>query len=325
MKKIQLKIWPEITDYLPALIPFKNIGNRLNDIYIDLSNCHDVNSSGLNILLMRVLRIIKFDTRKRSWISDITNKNQILSKITGLNFFNILHDYNEQLSIFSPIKKDESCSDPLQQSNSNAKIIMSYPLFLIDYRNYDENRRKAIRYFREWLYSTLITYYDEYDFNFTQLIAVLTEMAKNSADHTDDNAFFGLDIVINERDKRLRLLFSFCDLGIGIKRNIQEHLEKRIYEKRYKHWGIAETYYRALQPGITTKPSSIDNKGFGMSIILDGAKGIDLRLSVFDVASRGILSDINERSHSEIRKNFYYTGKDIGFFYFGEMNAEGIK
>jgi len=324
MKKIQLKIWPEITDYLPALIPFGNIGNRLNDIYIDLSSCHEVNSSGLNILLMRILRIIKFDKRKRSWISDITNKNQMLLKIIGLNFFNILRDYNKQLSIFSPIKKDESYLDPLQQSNPNATIIMSYPLFLIDYKNYDE-RRNSIRHFREWLYSTLITYYDEYDFNFTQLIAVLTEMAKNSADHTDDNAFFGLDIIINERDKRLKLLFSFCDLGIGIKRNIQKHLEKKIFEKRDKHWGIAETYYSALQPGITTKPSSIDNKGFGMSIILDGAKGIDLRLSVFDASSRGILSDINERSHSEIRKNFYYLGKDIGFFYYGEINAEGIK
>jgi hypothetical protein len=322
MKEIHLKIWPEINGYLPALIPFQSIGTRENDLFIDFSNCKRANSSGLNILLMRILRLLKSDNKERSWNFDFQSNKSITSVFEKLNFFQILNFYNKQKKLFWKFETNELFSMPMKIQDSNN---ISYPIYIIDFKKSLNDRRDAISTFRSWLYGILEGYVEEFDFNFTQLITILTEMAKNSADHTQDNAFFGFDVEIGEDRNKICLLFSFFDLGVGIKQNIQNHIASPIAEKRKRHWSLAESYYFALQPGKTTKPGSIQNKGIGMSIIVDGAQGAMINLSVFDAMSRGLLSDVFKISHSEIRNIFFNTGRDVGFCYYGELWANRAK
>ena len=187
-----------------------------------------------------------------------------------------------------------------------------------------ENRRKALISFKEWLNENLKPYYKNYDFNLPQVILVINEIAKNSADHTDDNAFLGLDIFFNDKEKFIKICFSIGDIGKGINQNIKDNLPENMKE-RLKYWDLTQMYRVALKRGFTTKQNFHENKGMGMSIILDGAKGIELDLSVFDAKSRGVLSNIHSLSHSEIRKNFFYIGNFVGFYYYGELKAKKIK
>jgi len=105
--------------------------------------------------------------------------------------------------------------------------------------------------------------------------------------------------------------------------NVKNHLPEEQL-KRYEFWDLTQTYRFALSRGNTTKPDSINNKGMGMSLILDGAKEIGLELSVFDAESRGLLTEIESLTHSELRKNFYNIGRNIGFYYHGKLKAKKI-
>ena len=58
MKDIIIKIWPQIINYIPALIPIQNIEKRDNSIFLDFTNCTEVNSSGLNIFLIQLLKTL---------------------------------------------------------------------------------------------------------------------------------------------------------------------------------------------------------------------------------------------------------------------------
>jgi hypothetical protein len=159
----------------------------------------------------------------------------------------------------------------------------------------------------------------DYLFHHTQLVWILIEMAKNSADHTDNDAYFGMDVTVSPTRDQMMLTFAFGDLGVGIKQHIQNYYSKTL-KKRIPHFSIYEAYYVAVQPGFSTGAGGV-NKGVGMSLILEGAKGMNLSLSVFDAKSRGLLNCLNGRSHSEIRRVFLDLDTKVGFYYFGKLIA----
>ena len=59
MKKLHLKIWPQIEGLLPVILPWQNIDIKENNIFIDFTNCDSVYSSSLTILLIRLIKLIK--------------------------------------------------------------------------------------------------------------------------------------------------------------------------------------------------------------------------------------------------------------------------
>jgi len=322
MKDINIKVWPELIGYLPALIPLPKIEEKENGLYLDFSNCNKINSSGLNIFLIHLLKYVKFDGVNRGWHSDELHSLDIIEQVDKFNFFKILNLYCPNISLFNAELAASSSAILEENLPISSEQMISFPIYMINLKAYT-NRRKALEYLKEWLYNKLETYYLEYDFILPQLASVITEIAKNSADHTDDNAFIGLDIVNNNIDS-IKICFSIGDLGVGINQNIKDHLPNNVSESRYKFWDLTQTYREALSRGFTTKEESKENKGLGMSLILDGAKGIKLILSVFDAKSRGLLNNITSTTHSDIRKNFFNTGKDVGFYYYGELIATKV-
>lgn len=197
---------------------------------------------------------------------------------------------------------------------------LSWPIYTLNLSANPKDRRQGVSEFQEWIYAKLVNLRKEFLFHHTQLVKVLVEIAKNSADHTTSDAFFGLDISVSPKRDKLVLTFALADLGIGIKQNIQKYYVD-VLKKRIPHFSIYEAYYVALQPGFTTKPHERINKGAGMSLILDGSRGMHLSLSVFDAKSRGLLHRLSDKSHLGIRKVFLDLDTSVGFYYFGKLVA----
>lgn len=317
MKSIQLKIWPEIENYCQALIPLQKIPeDKQNSINIDFSYAKSLNSSGLCILIIGLLKQIH-TAPGRSWSIIEPVNSQITDGLKKLGLMEILDSYINVKTIFWSEAEKVDIMVPYSYLNSNLNKTISYPIYRLSYK---DDRRGCIQAFKDWLFLILEPIFKTYHFPRSNFIAVLNELAKNGADHTVTDAFFGIDLMYLEGGSAVKLCFSFGDLGHGLNENVKLHLSNDDeYRNRSKHLSLSDAYHYALIPGKTTRPASKDNKGIGMSIVFDVARAINMELSVFDANSRAILTNAQDRTHAELRKVFYNTGADVGFYYYGEI------
>lgn len=313
VRHIQLKVWPEITSVFPAILPFERVDPRKeNPLDIDFSNVKTIDSSSLVLLLVTLIKVIR-EAPSRKWIVKDPVTRTMSDRLVLLGAYQILQATSRTLTLDWTGNITTPSSDPLNIITSN-ETTLSYPIFHFKFEG-NKNKRELVDEFREHLFTSLRHLQTDYKFKIHKLIQVLTEMAKNSADHTNSDAFFGLDIII--KNKHFSLKFAFGDLGDGINRHVRNIIS---IPSRKGHLGLTDAYHFALTPGKSTAVNSKINRGIGMTIILDMAKEMGLNLSVFDAESRGVLSNINAISHSDLRKNFYHMGKssDIGFYYYGD-------
>jgi hypothetical protein len=256
------------------------------------------------------------------WETDNIANNPILQTVIDLGFFAHINKYCTNASF---LLSETNSVGPFFVTENRfyyGRIVKSYPIIRIDFTNYSNERRAAMKIFKKELHNQLVDLSKSYKIHANQLTSMFFEMAKNSADHTPGDAFFGMDVVNIIETNKIEIHFVFGDLGNGIKQHIQEHLPVEIKTKRGPKWSLYESYYFALKHGYTSAPRSEQNRGLGMSIILDGAKGINMSLSVFDAGSRGLLSSINELTHEELRRRFIPFNKDDVFYYYGSIEGE---
>jgi hypothetical protein len=321
MKSSQIKIWPEIEGYLPTIVPWQSIENNVNDLFLDFSNCTSVYSSSLTPLLLRIIKVIIQKKDNRNWETHSNIVSETFLKIINLNFFNILEFYGLNTSMFWNKNFANYHFQKIIEQNIINNEVHSIPIYHIKIGDYN-NRREVLKTFRNEINTLLTPYFDKYDFNLSQLTLILNEILKNTADHTSTNALLGIDIIFSS-NQTIEINFAIGDFGVGINMNVKDHLPEEQL-KRYEYWDLTQTYRFALSRGGTTKMESINNRGMGMSIIIDGAREIGLELSIFDAESRGLLTEIKSLSHSEIRKNFYNIGRNIGFYYHGKLKAKKL-
>lgn len=321
MKSVQIKIWPEIDGLLPIITPWHNVENRKNDVFIDFSNCQAVTSSYLVLMLIRVIKLLHQKNSNHKWETHDVIVSNTFKNIIDLNFFNVLDFYAANTSMFWNKDFSIRTESILVHRKRNNNLIHSFPIYHIEI-NSNNDRREFLKLFRKKFNALLSPYFNTYDFNLSQLTLILNEILKNSADHTDSNAFIGIDIEFFNNNE-IEISIGIGDLGVGINVNVKNHLPEEQL-KRLDFWDLTQTYRFALSKGGTTKQDSLNNKGMGMSIILDGARQLEMELSVFDAESRGLLSKIESLSHSDIRKYFFNTGRAVGFFYHGKLRAKKI-
>jgi hypothetical protein len=320
MKQNQCKIWSDCVGYLPALVPIDD--NKGQGVNIDFTNCKEVQSTALTILLVRILKILK-KSASHGWNSTNSDDINIFEIVKKLGFFEILsYEYNQYTDLFNPqveVGNFAGAEFPINQQ-AQGYIVKSFPIYPLNLTK-SHPRRATVELFKKWLLNVLQPIGDKFLFNSNQLIQVLYEMGKNSADHTDADAFFGMDLIVFKNFFELH--FCFADLGEGIKQHVQRNLPPE-KAKRNPHWSLYESYHHALKYGYTSNPSSRDNKGFGMTFILDACSGIGIELSVFDAKSRGLLTCIlqDAPSHAILRKSFYNVGVNTGFYYYGVLKLQ---
>lgn len=315
IKDINIKIWPELIDMVPAIIPLQSPQlRRMNNIVYDLSNVRNVTSSGLVLALLGLIKIAEEIDGQKKWRIEPPNDSDIGDKIQKLGLNRVLDVYQKSPDLFWSVTKPV----PIPQRICGCRVT-SYPIYILDYISGCE-RRSCIQDFVEWLFSIFEDLENDYIFNLTHLIPILQEIAKNSADHTSGNAYFGIDFIYESISKQIRLNFAFIDTGIGINQTIAKFVQRDpAFKNKEGHLSLSDAYHYALGSGNTTKPLSGSNRGLGMSIIYDMARALDLNLSVFDANSRGILTLAKNKTHAELRKVFYNVGHKVGFSYFGEL------
>lgn len=330
-KNIIIKVWPELTNYIPATIPYSSINNKANigkNILLDFSNCSEVNSTGLNILLIQILKLMGQKSYQRPWIANPDLNSPTIQRIIKLGFFNKLNTYSEISDLFWDPSLNSISQSPIIEYLNPSERIISFPLGSQNInKNFPNNRRKYLTVLRGWIYETLFPFSEKYDFNIINLINVITEIAKNTADHTNSDVFFGIDLIESTNEENIKIYFSIGDIGIGINNNIRASFGLKFpNSKRPIHWDLTFTYMWALTTGNTTKKDSKENKGIGLSSIMASSKGVPLELSVFDANSRGIISNLSSNSltHKKTRQQFYSINKPVGFYYFGKIHANKI-
>lgn len=307
--------------YLPAFFHYQDLKGKKNPVLLDFSNCTSTYSSGLTIFLIHLLQYFG-KNHVDSW-SIVPPRRQTWSDAGSMEVFTRIveaHFPNQEIRFKSDL--DLNTLRSLEDGSGFTSQMTSLPIYELTFSQHS-NRRDALIPFKRWLYDALSPYYERYDFSLTLLTSIANEIAKNSADHTDNNAFMGIDLIESKSKDALKILFAFGDLGLGINQHIKNNLPSdRI--NRYQYWDLTQTYREALSRGFTTTNESLNNKGIGMSIILDGSVNCGISLSVFDANSRGVLTSIESLTHREIRKHFYHLGRDVGFYYIGELTCPAL-
>ena len=314
MKPTIVKAWPELVDFLPALPAFTDprrttIRNN-QPVEVDFSSIRSVSSVGLTVFILQLLRLVG-STRP---ITIRQCSHSISTKLSGLGTFDILTELTGPYQQELPSGNEAYPSRVLTSPGTR-----NLPIYCLRF-NSAEDRRNEAKMFVAWLSEHSFELVKDLRIAINGLLMLLNEIAKNSADHSDADALFGIDVSPVDHSM-FRLTFVFGDLGKGIKKNIQSHMLPEEKSKRLAHMSLYEAYRLAVKPGYTSKPRSRVNKGHGMSIIIDAATDLGIHLSVFDAWSRGILSavpDVEMPTHQAIRRIFHNLGHDVAFFYYGE-------
>jgi hypothetical protein len=317
-RSVQIKIWPEITNYLPAVIPFERLrASKNNPFDFDFSGTSAVEAASLNLLLIKLIKHTS-SLKNIDWEIKLSSFNSVNYKLNEIGLFDIFPKVIPNNNLFWQKEFVDNEFSKIKTTEAiNSKLL---PIYHIEFSKHDD-RRKAVEDFEDWLEINLMNLSIGYGIKLNKLILILVEMAKNSADHTLEDAFFGIDII--EIADEVMVQFSFGDLGLGINRTIRPILATMDrFKGKEDHLAITDSYQFAFQLGFTSKPTSKINRGIGMSTIFDVSKQIGLSLSVFDAESRGVLTNASEPTHNELRKVFYSVGFGVGFYYYGILKVK---
>ena len=315
MKPTKIKAWPELVGFLPGLPKLRELQSERSEsaanVEVDFASVRTVNSTGLTVFLLRLLEVLAGHKKP---VIRRDCQPAILKRLEHLGAFAHLADITG--AIENELSLSPLSTVPILADENDS---LALPVHRLRFGT-ESNRRLPVHRFISWLAENLGPLRKEYVIEPNGLIILLNEIAKNTADHARADALFGLDLIpINNCHSRLT--FAFGDLGIGIKKHIEQNLPAE-EENRRQHMSLYEAYRLALKPGYTSSTDTELNKGHGMSIIIDCAIDLNIHLSVFDALSRGLLSSVsrNEKlSHALVRRIFHNVGHHLGFFYFGEL------
>lgn len=318
-EKASIKIWPFLDDITQAIIPYSvtHLENSRN-INIDLSNIKRINSSGATMALIKLIDISKKLPQKKFKI--IQPQESSISKfLQNCGFYSILENNIEiqTTNLFENLEISTHQEPFIEFRELQNEMTTSFPIYHL---KYDRSKyRECVEEFSEWIEDVLIKYLLKYKVKINIISKIFKEIAKNSEDHTGDDAYFGIDLIENFKNNTGELKFSFNDLGSGILENVRNNLLKNtnyLRKSANKHFSLTDAYHLAFEAGFTTSDNK-RNKGIGMSLIMDGVNLLNMELTIFDAKSMGFIPQIN--THVEIRKNFWNTSNDVGFNYFGRL------
>jgi len=329
MKPTILKAWPEIEEFAPLLTLPSAASKPTPFFNIDFTECVSVNSCGLTAFMLKIMQYAKRFKEGTSWIPIGLDNDSVLQKdnIVNLNFFAPIIS-----SLHDPIFRAEYIS-----SNKNPIISevfgatrLSFPLVYINFTGGDDRREIGTNLVKQIFFKRLEEYVQMYKINNMQFLVILIELVKNTADHTESDAILGFDLF--KTNDSIKINFLYGDLGVGIMRHIRRYLKQKD-DPRWENISFADAYYIACNKGWTSKPNNKKNLGMGMSTVIEFAKTMNMRLSVFDASSRGLLSDfdvintpdigfqIDSPSHRRIRRKFFNYSIRNPFCYFGTVEA----
>lgn len=336
--KNTIKIWPYLDDISQAILPytFKYLSNNPQMVInLDFYNVNRFNSSIAAIVLKKLVSLAIQDNTKRVFKIIMPESKSVANFMQSSGFLKILDSY--------------FCFDNYNGDLFDAKITIqddtfltfdeiwgikktSFPIFHLKYN--EHNERESVNMFSEWLDDAVLPVLDKYNVKTSLLFIVMTELAKNSLDHTNNDAFFGIDIIENEKNGVGEFMFSCSDLGVGIAQTVRKYLhdnpQKYLRSDIWKHGSLTDMYKWAFTVGNSTS-KKCTNKGIGMTMIIDGVNNLNMDLSYFDANSmmqipKSVKNELkqneqnkNPLSHAMLRRKAWNTENKVGFYYFGRL------
>lgn len=328
-----IKVWPYLDDVSQAIFPYSSkylSKDRNMVVNLDFSNVKRINSSGATITLKKLLSIVLLDKTYRPFKLIMPEDKSVEKYMQTSGFLSILdsefHFGSYRGDLFEQIQPIEirNGTETFVEEQSNIKKT-AFPIFHLKYN--PQKERESVDNFSEWLDDNVLSILDNYNVKTDVLFSVFTEIAKNSQDHTENDAFFGIDLLENANTRNGELLFSCSDMGVGIAQTIRKYLEGNPQEELradiWKHGSLTDLYKWAFTLGNTTSRKTT-NKGIGMTMIIDGAHDLNMDLSFFDARSmmqmpKSLFYSSESLNHEELRKKAYNSENKVGFYYYGRL------
>ena len=331
--KNTIKIWPYLDDLSQTIFPYSNryLSKDVNMVVsLDFSNLKRINSSIGAIALKKLISLVANNTPQRPYKLILPDDDSARAFLQNSGFLSILDDYYHFTNQYGDLFDNNTITI---QKETNVIVVESlgikkthYPIYRLKYN--PSNGRDSVDKFEEWLDDNLLVRIREnQDVKTDVLFSVLTEIAKNSQDHTESDAFWGFDYIENVITGEGELLFTCSDLGDGIAHKVRTYLAENQQEDLrpdvWKHGSLTDLYKWAFTLGNTTsrKPN---NKGIGMTMIIDGAQELKMELFFFDAKSMmqipsSLFYSSNAFNHEELRRKAWNTENKVGFYYFGRL------
>ena len=346
-----IKIWPYLDDISQEIIPY--LLNRLSEdknknkvvVNLDFFNVKRINSSGSAIVLKKLISLVLGDKYPRPFRLIMPEEKSIEQQMQNSGFLAILDSYfhfgkyyGDLFEQIKPVEINANTENYISYDEQLSIKKTAFPIFHLKYN--PEKERESVEQFADWLDNNVLSILNNYNIKTDSLFSVFTEIAKNSQDHTERDAFFGIDLLENMNTKRGEILFSCSDMGIGIARKVRQFLKENPQENlradMWKHGSLTDLYKWAFTVGNTTSKKvfpfalsdttskKIINKGIGMTMIIDGAHNLNMDLSFFDAHSmmqmpKSLFYFPESLNHEELRRKVYNTGKKVGFYYYGRL------
>ena len=328
-EKNTIKIWPYLDNISQAIVPYSS--KRLNDKMVVNLSFSEVQRTKSSILSITLSKIISELANKNYTFRLITPENKYIENILqDSGFFSILDGYlnfsnNVIVNLFETIENPNIKRNTQIFSSLDEKTNIrttSFPIFHLKYN--PNNERESVEMFSNWLDDNILSVLDGYSVQSDILYSVLTEIAKNSQDHTEDDAFFGIDIIENLNANSGEFLFSCSDMGKGISKTVREFLRKNpqanLRPDAWKHFSFTDCYKWAFTTGNSSSKNTRKNKGIGMTMIIDGSYNTNMDLSIWDAESMMLMpKSFRFHSHEGLRKKVFNTGNKVGFYYYGRL------
>lgn len=323
-EKNTIKIWPYLDDITQAIIPYTDthLSKASNMVInLDFSSVKSINSAGATITLVKLIDLFKNRGSLYKLVfpkkEDDTYIEDYLQKSSFLNLLDEKTNF-EKINLFDKIEINRIPESYIVFDEKQNIKRTSLPIFHLKYNK--DCDREIVEDFSDWIADIFIKYLSKYKIKINVLLTIINEIAKNTQDHTMNDAYCGVDIIENLNSNTGTILFSCADLGIGIYQNVKgyiKHNPTHLKDTTHGHLSYTDAYKFAFTMGSTTskKPR---NKGIGMSMIRDGASILNMDLSIWD--ARSILLVPKRISHTELRKNAFDTGNKVGFYFYGKLN-----
>lgn len=340
-KPTQIKPWPELVGLSPLLGSAYISRKAIERIHLDLSHIHKLDVIGLSIFLAilaqkNVSSDIEYDL-------SLPHSALIRKKLEELEFFKNLNllGYipNRQQSLFD----NNSSTLPIAQRRIEIEkinvpdIYIEKVIAIIPKKNLDREKllTEAKRKIKDFLLMD-----SKRHFNHEQILIILTEMIKNSIDHSGKTAILGLQFY-KQQDGKGKFSFVFCDTGDGICKTVRKHFKQALEQLTNKtdlklvygfdmaeltrlseKGGFSDILHWAFQPGNSTKRESGVNLGIGLRWIIEGSKMCNIQLYLKDADSILTLSKLaSAYTHSEIRELAITTCAPPLFLFHGELEC----
>lgn len=331
--KNTIKIWPFLDDISLTIFPYSNryLSKDSNMVVnLDFSNVKGVSSSIAAITLKKLVSLLIKNKETRSFHLIPPYDKLIIKRMQNMGFFAILESYFHFANLTGDLFNKQTFEIQKKTTLDTEEYLgvtkTAFPIFKLEYNS--SNERASVEEFSDWLDRNLLERLDKnYHIKTEVLFSVLTEIAKNSQDHTKGDAFWGFDLIENHQNKEGELRFSCSDLGYGIAQTVRDYLEENPQEDLradvWRHGSLTDFYKWAFTLGNSTSSKS-NNKGIGMTTIIDGAHELNMDLFFFDARSmmqipNTLFFQKNALNHEELRRKAWNTENKVGFYYYGRL------